>query len=111
MAKVWKTRLVKPGKENLLPSETISVRVCSFTFRFRDIAQIREYLAFYEKKIHPSSRVPLSLLRGREHGRGCHVCGERWFERLPMYLQEEPKRQKVVKALAHALEIAEAAKI
>jgi hypothetical protein len=23
---------------------------------------------------------------------------ERWFERLPMYLLEEPKRQKVLKA-------------
>jgi hypothetical protein len=28
---------------------------------------------------------------------------ERWFERLPMYLLEEPKRRKVVKALTKAL--------
>jgi hypothetical protein len=32
---------------------------------------------------------------------------ERWFERLPMFLFKEPKRQKVVKALRKALELAE----
>jgi len=32
---------------------------------------------------------------------------ERWFERLPMYLMEEPKRQKVLKALSRALALAE----
>jgi len=29
---------------------------------------------------------------------------QRWCERLPMYLSEEPKRQKIVKALTSALE-------
>lgn len=36
---------------------------------------------------------------------------ERWFERLPMYLQEEPKREKVVKALSRALLLAESGKL
>jgi hypothetical protein len=36
---------------------------------------------------------------------------DRWFERLPMYLLEEPKRQKVLKALSKALELAEANKL
>lgn len=36
---------------------------------------------------------------------------ERWFERLPMYLLEEPKRQKVFKALSKALELAESKKL
>jgi hypothetical protein len=36
---------------------------------------------------------------------------ERWFERLPMYLLEEPKRQKVLKALNKALERVEAGKL
>jgi hypothetical protein len=36
---------------------------------------------------------------------------ERWFERLPMYLLEEPKRQKVLKALSRALALAETEKL
>jgi len=32
---------------------------------------------------------------------------ERWFERLPMYLLEEPKRQKVLKALHKTLAMVE----
>lgn len=36
---------------------------------------------------------------------------ERWFERLPMYLLEEPKRQKVLKALSKALALAEIGKL
>jgi hypothetical protein len=32
---------------------------------------------------------------------------ERWFERLTMYLLEEPKREKVVKALREALDLVE----
>jgi hypothetical protein len=36
---------------------------------------------------------------------------ERWFERLPMYLLEEPKRQKVLKALSKALALAEIDKL
>lgn len=36
---------------------------------------------------------------------------ERWFERLPMYLLEEPKRQKVIKALSKTLALVEAGKL
>ena len=32
---------------------------------------------------------------------------QRWFEQLPMYLLEELKRVKVVKALERALKVAE----
>ena len=36
---------------------------------------------------------------------------ERWFERLPMYLLEEPKRQKVLKALHKTLALVETGKL
>jgi hypothetical protein len=36
---------------------------------------------------------------------------ERWFEQLPMYLLEEPKPQKVIKALSKALALVEADKL
>jgi hypothetical protein len=38
---------------------------------------------------------------------GIHWEAQRWFERLPMYLLEEPKRRKVVLALRQALQFAE----
>jgi hypothetical protein len=79
----------------LIPYYVYFVNVCSFTFEFHSIEEIETCLEYYSKKIHPSSRV--------------HIDGgdswefQRWFEKLPMYLLEEPKRQKVVKALKEAL--------
>ena len=66
------------------------------------------------KKTRPSSRIAAKTLV-RELGddwrkiRGWEV--ERWFERLPLYLLEEPKRKKVLQALTHALELVEAGKL
>ena len=36
---------------------------------------------------------------------------ERWFERLPMYLLEEQKRQKVLKALHKTLTLLDGGKL
>jgi hypothetical protein len=36
---------------------------------------------------------------------------QRWFERLPMYLQEEAKRKKVLKALHKAVTLIDAGKL
>ena len=79
----------------LLRRPVYFVRVCSFTFQFHSLPQIRAALQYYSRKIQPSSRV--------EIGAADHWECERWFERLPLYLREEPKRQKVVKALTDAL--------
>lgn len=113
MAKVWKEELdwsrhqnkmdapVERRPElNFVPQWVFFVRVCSFTFEFHTLNQIAECLAYYSQKTHPSSRVGI--------GSADHWEAQRWFERLPMYLMEEPKRQKVVKALATALEQFEA---
>jgi hypothetical protein len=78
----------------------LKVAVASFTFRFISVEQIRDCLSYYEQKTHPSSRLST---RG-----GDHWEFERWFERLPMYLLEDAKRTKVVKALRKALVVAEA---
>ena len=72
------------------------VRVCSFTFEFQTAEQLEACLAYYGQKIHPSSRVPEVYF-------GDHWEAQRWFERLPMYLLEEPKRKRVVAALEKAL--------
>jgi hypothetical protein len=102
------------GKASLLPRHDMIVRVASFTFRFGNIEQLRACIRYYEQKTHPSSRIPAKRLAAdvgedwREL-RGWDI--ERWFERLPMYLLDEPKRQKVLKALAKALASAEAKKL
>ena len=94
----------------LIPQDDIVVRVASFTFRFVSVEHLRDCLAYFQKKTHPSGRYPSKRLAS-EIGpewrklRGWEV--ERWYERLPMYLLEEPKRQKVVKALEKALKLVE----
>lgn len=114
MTRIWKKPLVTPGNENLKPRYVILVRVASFTFRFENVEQLRECTKYFEQKTHPSSRI-LAKTLAAELGedwralRGWEV--ERWFERLPMYLLEEPKRQKVVKALREALDLVEKGKL
>jgi len=87
---------------SLTPCHVITVKVASFTFRFGSVEELQRTIEYYSQKIHPSSRISAQELQ-RQLGedwrtlRGWDV--ERWFERLPMYLLEEPKRQKVLKAL------------
>lgn len=85
---------------NLLARDAIAVSVCSFTFYFDTKEQISEYIQFFEKKTHPSSRVPASMLPNCVYR---HWHSQRWYERLPLYLQEQPKREKVLKALREAV--------
>lgn len=79
----------------LLQRQVYFVRVCSFTFQFHSPQQIQACLDYYNRKIQPSSR--------RDIGTADHWECERWFERLPLFLREESKRQRVVKALRDAL--------
>ena len=84
--------------EKLLPAYTYFVRVCGFTFRFGSVAQIPSVLEYYSQKIRQSSRLaPSDWLKAE------HDVAQRWFERLPAYLLEEPKRLLVVKALQKAV--------
>ena len=114
MAKVWKeefdgtrhsnkmdgaARRQRP-QANFVPEWVFFVRTCSFTFEFHNLDEIAECLAYYSQKLHPSSRLDIGAAESWE--------AQRWSERLPMYLLEEPKRLKVVKALASALEQFEA---
>jgi len=115
MARISK-ELVKrhDGKASLAPRHVIVVRVASFAFRFETVERLRECIKYYEKKARPSSRIAAKTLaadlgEGWRELRGWDV--ERWFERLSMYLLEEPKRQKVLKALSTALALAETGKL
>jgi hypothetical protein len=84
----------------LIPEWVYYVYVCGFTFKFWSVAQIQAALDYYSQKIHPSSRIKNP---GSYHW--CHHYEvQRWYERLPLYLRKEGKRQRVVKALEQALE-------
>jgi hypothetical protein len=85
----------------------ICASVCSFTFRFYSGEEIREYIAFFEKKTHPSSTLPIP--KGADSFFRRHA--QRWYERLPMYLQEDSKRERVLKALRKAITLLEAGKL
>jgi hypothetical protein len=105
------TRLQK-GAQNptLLPQRDILVRVDPL----RSVLLTLSTCASVWQKIHPSSRVPAKKLAadiGKDWRTQRSWEIERWFERLPMYLMEEPKRQKVVKALSEALFLAESGKL
>jgi hypothetical protein len=94
------------------------VEVCSFKFEFYSIEQMKETLAYFEQKTHPSSRLPDEEWINAEarkdpknHRRKIDAflqserdVLQRWYERLPMWLYEEPKRQKVVKVLKQAID-------
>ena len=115
MARISKLQVTRQdGKASLAPRHVIVVRVASFAFRFETVERLRECIKYYEKKTRPSSRIAAKTLAAdlgedwREL-RGWDV--ERWFERLPMYLLEEPKRQKVLKALSRALTLTETGKL
>ena len=82
MAKILVER--HDGKTSLAPLHVIVVRVASFAFRFETVERLRECIKYYV---------------------------QRWFERLPIYLLEEPKRQKVLKVLSKALTLAETRKL
>jgi hypothetical protein len=89
---------VPPHLPSFVPRLVYFVSVCSFTFEFQSVEQLRAALDFYSRKIQPSTRYP------NVQCEGSHWSQERWFERLPLYLREEPKRVQVVTALQRALD-------
>lgn len=80
------------------PHPVYFVRLCAFTFEFHSLGQLEACLAHFSQKVRPSSRVPWYEPIG-----GDHFERQRWYERLPMWLSEEPKRLAVLKSLGQAL--------
>jgi hypothetical protein len=77
------------------PAPCYFVRVCGFTFEFWSADYIAVALNYFRSKVHPSSRV------GGNWGE--HDVTQRWYERLPLQLQQNGKRERVVAALEEAL--------
>lgn len=75
------------------------MRVCAFTFDFSSLEEIQKYLDYFGQKTHPSGRA----FNVGICPYGDHDDWQTKFQRLPLYLSEGPKRQKVIKALQKAL--------
>jgi hypothetical protein len=107
MARWWREK-ASYGGTSLKPLWSYYVSVCSFRFHFTTPDQIPKYIEFYQTKVLPSSRLPGFGDYPMRHHRfgdprfGDHWECQRWYERLPLYLREESKRQRVVKALTEA---------
>ncbi|MBW3637930.1 MAG: hypothetical protein KY445_15920 [Armatimonadetes bacterium] len=107
MARFWKTD-VSNSVNPLVPDWRYFVEVCSFTFHFRSVEHIEQYLAHFSRKIHPSSADGAHTKRPDSDWRDWNSPVAHWerqsrFDELPLWLFEEPKRQKVVKALQRAI--------
>lgn len=72
------------------------VYVCGFTFAFFSVTMMQAYLDYYTQKILPS--------RIRDTPHCNNDLRQDVFTRLPLYLREEPKRQKVINALQKAIQ-------
>ena len=81
-------------KDSLIEAWAYFVEVCGFRFEFVSLDQLRECLDWFSQDHHGPNRNPDA---SSEH------YWQRWYERLPKGLLAEPKRQKVIKALQHAL--------
>ena len=91
----------------LEPHHVVFVRMAGFTFEFHSVEQVTACRAYYAQKHHPTSRLPVQS----GHQGGDRHETQRWFERLPLYLREEPKREQVVAALDEALRLIAAGKV
>src|SRR5437867_7343304 len=88
-------------EERLDPHSVYFVRTCCFEFEFHSLDQLQACLAYFSRKIQPTSRIPEKDLPN--YG-GDHSEVQRWFERLPMKLMDNHRTPKVATALRSALE-------
>lgn len=88
------------------------VRVSGFTFRFVSLDELDEVLAFFRCKTQPSSRIVMPRdARDRmrtddfRNVKRCHHDDwQRWYERIPVKLQANARRERIVRALERALD-------
>jgi hypothetical protein len=108
MARIWQThtpgmRRTMSTNDGLVQHPVYHVRVCGFEFVFRRLSGIDEAIGFYSAETHPSSRLarkdfPPGFLEA-------HRDVQRWYEMVPLRLQREANRRKVLAALQAAREL------
>ena len=87
---------IKPIPDPLIEKWVYLAEVCNFTFQFSSLDQVRECIAYFEQKTHPSTRCD------------DHIPYERywhpWYCKLPKGIIKKTKRKKVLKSLYKILE-------
>jgi hypothetical protein len=76
---------------SLRPHWIYFAEVAGFTFVFMSLDQVRECLGYFERRLHPSSRVDI--------GAADHWEMQRWYDRIPGHLKSDRDRPNVVRAL------------
>jgi len=81
---------INKSKDNLIDKWVYIAEIRGFTFQFASIEQVKECKAYFDKKIHPSTR-------------GIHPPYEhywhQWYCKLPKGIKSGVNRQKVIKSL------------
>ncbi len=85
---------VPKSRDNLIKKWVYLADVCNFTFQFSCIEQVKECKAYFENKVHPTTR---DAHPPYEH------CWHPWYSKLPKGINKGVKRQKVIKALNQIL--------
>lgn len=115
VARVWKEPY-NPGRhcnhmwpveyprDRLVKHWVYFVEVCGFTFEFHSLDQITACREHYARKVRPGTREPMGMgWGGDEREARDNMLAYHWYDRLPQYLLEEPKRARVVAALGRAV--------
>jgi len=69
------------------------VQVCGFDFHFSGVDEISEYIDWFSKKVHHSTRCS---------NFGDHWEGQTKFTKLPGFIKSGNRRERVLKALQSA---------
>ncbi|BDY05604.1 hypothetical protein F0521_26450 [Ferrimonas sp. YFM] len=86
---------ITAARDNLLEKWVYFANVCNFTFQFQSIEQVKDCKAYFEKKIHPSTRGNHPLFEHYWHP---------WYCKLPKGINKDARRVKVLKALQEILD-------
>ncbi|MCP4393987.1 MAG: hypothetical protein GY804_06955, partial [Alphaproteobacteria bacterium] len=81
---------VEKSRDNLINKWVYFADVCNFTFQFVSIDQVKECKAFFEQKVHTSTRGGNPPYEHYWHP---------WYCKLPKGITKDVKRQKVLKVL------------
>ena len=81
---------VSKSRSNLVPKWVYLADVYNFTFQFASIEQVRQCIAYFESKTHPST---ISQHPPHEH------YWHPWYCKLPKGINKGVRKQKVLKVL------------
>lgn len=86
---------IEKSRDNLIEEWIYFARVNGSTFQLASLDQVRECKAFFEQKIHPSTR-------DKDHNPHEHYW-QAWHNKLPKSITKEKNRLEMIKTLEKIL--------